>query len=278
MRRMKIVADSAANVTTLKTVDFASVPLKIVTETTEFVDKASLDVAEMATYFDGYKGRSKTSCPNPADFLEAFEGADEVFCVTITSGLSGSYNAACVAKGMYEAEREGARVCVIDSLSAGAEMQLLVERLAHRIENGYTYEEITADITAYQKRTGLLFMLGSLKNFAANGRVPMAVAKAAGILGLRVVGKAGEKGTLEPLDKCRGEQRALEKIVERMKAEGFAGGKVCIAHNANEAAANALRARITHAWCDAAVNVVSCRGLCSYYAEKGGLLVGYEKG
>lgn len=278
MRTVKIVADSAANVTALAAVDFAVVPLKIVTETTEFIDTPSLNIADMVGYFDHYKGTSKTSCPSPADFLEAFGEADDVFCVTITSGLSGSYNAACVAKDMYEAEHVGARVQVIDTLSAGAEMQLIVERLAQLIEEGCSYDAIVADIAAYQQQTGLLFMLGSLKNFAANGRVPMAVAKAAGILGLRVVGKASEKGTLEPLDKCRGEKRALERIVMHMKAAGFIGGKVCVAHSGNETAADELKRCITDRWHDAAVTVTACRGLCSYYAEKGGLLVGFEKG
>ncbi len=277
MRTVKIVADSAANVIALERVDFAVVPLKIVTETAEFVDAPSLDVADMTAYFDRYKGTSKTSCPNPADFLEAFGDAEDVFCVTITSGLSGSYNAACVAKTMYEAEHVGARVWLIDTLSAGAEMQLIVERLAHLVESGRSYEDIITEITAYQKRTGLLFMLGSLKNFAANGRVPLAVAKAAGILGLRVVGKASEKGTLEPLDKCRGEQRAVERILMHLQEEGFAGGKVCVAHNTNAAAARALRACILDIWPTAEVAVVACRGLCSYYAEKGGMLVGFEK-
>ena len=76
------------------------------------VDDGALDVAAMVSWFDGYKGKSKTSCPNSSDWLEAFGDADEVYCVTITSGLSGSYNAACIAKKLYEAENPGKRVCV----------------------------------------------------------------------------------------------------------------------------------------------------------------------
>ena len=98
MASVKIVADSSADLLTLEGIGFACAPLKIVAGEQEFVDDAALDVEGMVTWFDSYKGKSKTSCPNPGDWLEAFGDADEVFCVTITSGLSGSYNAACVAK------------------------------------------------------------------------------------------------------------------------------------------------------------------------------------
>ena len=126
MRRIKIVADSSANVLALEKIPFAAAPLKINTAEGEFVDDCNLNVEEMVNFFDSYKGRSKTSCPNPGDWLEAFGDADEIFCVAITSGLSGSYNAACIAKEMYEAENEGKQVCVIDSLSAGPELALII--------------------------------------------------------------------------------------------------------------------------------------------------------
>ena len=126
MKTIKIVADSSANLLSLEKTSFTAAPLKVIADTREFIDDASLDVDAMASWFDSYKGKSKTSCPNPADWLEAFDGADEVYCVTITSGLSGSYNSACVAKQMYESENEGKKVCVIDSLSAGPELVLIV--------------------------------------------------------------------------------------------------------------------------------------------------------
>lgn len=73
MRNIKIVADSSANVLTLETMAFAAAPLKIITNEKEFADDAALDVAGMVQWFDGYKGKSKTSCPNPSDWLEALK-------------------------------------------------------------------------------------------------------------------------------------------------------------------------------------------------------------
>lgn len=277
MRKIKITADSSANLLQLEGVDFAAAPLKINTADREFVDDHMLDTAAMVAWFDGYKGKSKTSCPNPGDWLDAFGDAEEVFCVTITSGLSGSYNSACVAKQMYETEHPGRRVCVIDSLSAGPELVLIVEKLQALIGQGLSFDEISRQITAYQHRTGLVFMLESLKNFAANGRVSPAVAKIAGVLGIRVVGKASDQGTLEPVDKCRGEGKSLNAIVEHLRKAGLKTGKVRIAHCMNEGAAHTLKERILQELGKVDVQIHICRGLCSYYAEKGGLLVGYEK-
>ena len=277
MRNMKIVADSSANLMELKTVAFDAAPMKIITAEREFVDNRELDLNEMIRFFLSYKDRSQTSCPNPEDWLTAFGDAEDVFCITITSGLSGSYNAACIAKEMYETDHPGRRVFVIDSLSAGPELTLIVEKLEELILAGKSYEEICAYIPEYQKKTGLLFMLESLNNFAANGRVSPAVAKIAGVLGIRIVGKASDVGTLEPTDKCRGEAKSLSAIVKHLKESGLKTGKVQLAHCQNETAANTLKSMIEAELPEVIVNIGINLGLCSFYAEKGGLLVGFEK-
>ena len=277
MKKIRIVADSSANVLGLAQIPFAVAPLKIITNEKEFVDDPTLDANAMVAWFDSYKGKSKTSCPNPSDWLDAFADGDEIYCVTITSGLSGSYNSACIAKQMYESENPGKQVCVIDSLSAGPELALIIEKLEELIGKGLTFGEISENIQSYQKQTGLVFMLESLKNFAANGRVSPAVAKIAGVLGIRVVGKASDQGTLEPTNKCRGEAKSLSAIVCRMQEMGLKKGKVRIAHCQNEEAAQTLKKMLLSALPGVHVQIHPCRGLCSYYAEKGGLLVGFEK-
>ena len=277
MRTVKIVADSSANLMELKTVAFDAAPMKVITAQREFVDDRNLDLDEMIGFFKSYKGRSQSSCPNPEDWLTTFGDAEDVFCVAITSGLSGSYNTACIAKEMYEAEHPGRRVFVIDSLSAGPELTLIVEKLEEMISEGKSYEEICTCIPEYQKKTGLLFMLESLNNFAANGRVSPAVAKIAGVLGIRIVGKASDVGTLEPTDKCRGEAKSLSAMLRHLKESGLKTGKVILAHCLNESAANTLKNMIEKDLPGVAVKIGINLGLCSFYAEKGGLLVGFEK-
>ena len=277
MKTRKIVADSSANVLSLQETAFATAPLKVITDKQEFIDNAILDVDAMVSWFDSYKGKSKTSCANPTDWLEAFADAEEIFCVTITSGLSGSYNAACIAKGMYEGEYPDRKVYVIDSLSAGPELVLIIEKLEQYIHQGMPFEDICCRIDEYKQKTGLTFMLESLKNFAANGRVSPAVARIAGVLGIRIVGKASDQGTLEPTHKCRGEDKSLTTILTHLKNNGLSRGKVRIAHCMNEGAAQKLKEMILGAMEQVDVQIHRCRGLCSYYAEKGGLLVGFEK-
>ena len=91
MRKIKIVADSSCDIFGLEGVDFAYAPMKMITEEREFVDDETLDVDSVVEYFDKYKGKSKSSCPNAGDWLQAFGDADDIICITITSALSGSY-------------------------------------------------------------------------------------------------------------------------------------------------------------------------------------------
>lgn len=277
MRKIKIVADSSCDLFALKEAEFTATPMKIITAEKEFVDDPALDVDAMVKYFDTYKGKSKSSCPNTNDWLEAFGDAEEVFCVTITSGLSGSYNSACAAKDIYEGEHENRRVFVVDSLSAGPEVTLIVKKLAECIQQGKSYEEICSTISAYREKTGLVFMLKSLKTFANNGRVSPLVAKLVGFAGICIVGKASTEGTLEPLHKCRGEARSLETLVKCLETEGFRSGKISIGHCQNENAAQKLKELILAKFTGAQVEIHKLNGLCSFYAEKGGVLVGFEK-
>ena len=92
--KSKIVVDSSANVYELPDVGCACVPLKILTDEQEYVDTAEVDAPALAQMMRTYKGRTSTSCPNISDWMAAYEGADEVYVVTITGTLSGAYNAA----------------------------------------------------------------------------------------------------------------------------------------------------------------------------------------
>lgn len=277
MRKIKIVADSSCDLFALRQAELATAPMKVICAECEFIDDANLNVDEMADFLYKYKGKSKSSCPNTVDWLKAFGDADDIFCVTITSALSGSYNSACIAGQTYEAENPGKRVFVLDSLSAGPEITLAIRKLEEFILQGMEYEEICNRITEYIKTTGLVFMLKSLKNFANNGRVSPIVAKMVGIAGIGIVGKASNEGTLEVVHKCRGEKRALTALTESMISEGYSGGKVSIGHCQNEAGAKQIKKLILEKFGEAQIEIHNFRGLCSFYAEKGGILAGFEK-
>ena len=165
---------------------------------------------------------------------------------------------------------------MLDSLSAGPELVLLAEHIRALIEEGKDFDEVCEEMLRYRHHTHLLFSLESLANLARNGRVKPAVAAVARVLNIRVIGKASDVGELDVLCKTRGEHGALERIVLELKDHGFTDGKVHIAHCDNPEAAKRLKLMIHAVFAGAQVDVTECGGLCSYYAELGGLMVGFE--
>lgn len=276
-QNIKIVADSSSDVLTLQDISFSSAPLKIITSEKEYTDNENLDVSEMADELIHYKGKSSTACPSVGDWLSAFGDAEYVFCITITSALSGSFNSACIAKESYEQQHPDRRVFIIDSLSTGPEMMLIIEKLRECILSGKEFDEICEIILHYKEKTHLFFILESMRNLANNGRVSHLSAKAAGLLGIRIVGRASEKGTLELLDKSRGEKRALSATVRHLKEFNGKIIRAKIGHCQNKAAAELLSDMIKAEFPDAEADVYELRGLCSFYAEKGGLILGVEE-
>ena len=276
--KYKIVADSSSNVYNLPNVAYTSVPLKILSSQDEYVDNAHLDVGNMVAHLKAEKTAASTSCPNMFDWSEAFEDAENIFVLTLTSQLSGSYNAALQAAGDFKRTHPERRIWVFDTLSTGPEMQLLIEKLQEQIQAEKTFEEIRTAVREYSKHTHLLFNLQSMDNLAKNGRCSMALAKVAGVLGIRVVGRASDHGTLEPLAKPRGEQKSLDVMLSEIAKGGFKGGKVRIAQCFNLKAAEQLQQMILDCFPGSDIQILSCGGLCSYYADLGGLLVGYEDG
>ncbi len=273
---IKIVSDSSSNIYTLPDVPYTSVPLKILLPDQEYVDDRELDVANMVASIKASHTAATTSCPNISDWLDAFGDSENVIAITITSQLSGSYNAALQAAGDFKRADSKRHIYVLDTLSAGPELQLIIEKLRDLVLQELSFEEIRREIREYHKHTHLLFALKSLDNLAKNGRCSTALAKMAGVLGIRVVGRASSQGTLEPIAKPRGEHKALEAILSEMARSGFRGGKVRIAHTFNLTTAETLRTMILDCFPGSDVEILPCGGLCSYYADLGGLLVGYE--
>ncbi len=274
--KFTIVADSSANLPSLPGLAYSSVALKILAGEREYVDDANLDTGKMLEELSQYKGKTGTACPSVGEWVEAFGDGEGVFAIAITSGLSGSYNAAVQAKAVYEEQHPGRKVCCLDSLSTGPEMVLIAEKLAELIGAGLEFEEIEARIRAYMERTKLLFILESVDNLAKNGRVSTLVAKAVGILGIRIVGVASEVGTLEPLHKARGEKKGLAVSLKELAERGYAGGRVRIAHVHNLRVAELLKAQLLELYPNADIQIAPCGGLCCFYAEQGGVLVGFE--
>jgi len=256
-------------------VDYTTVPMKVL-GAKEYVDDASLDVAAMVEDLKYHRGKTSSSCPNVGEWLEAFGDAAYVFGVTITKHLSGSYNSAKQAARTYMEEHPDRKAFIFDSLGTGPEMMLMVNKILECQRSGDDFEATKAKVLSYHNHLHTLFCLESLNNLARNGRVSMAVAKLAGVLGIRVAG-AAEGGELAPVHKPRGPRKTTQALVDMIKDRGFRdGANIRVAHCFAEEAAQALKSAILAEFPHANFILEPTTALCSYYAETGGLIIGFE--
>ena len=175
------------------------VPLSILLGEEEWVDGADMDRERFLTAMEAYKGKSSSACPSPETWARAFSEGDHVIAITITGGLSGSYNSALLGRDLLWEKQPHKPVYVLDSRSAGAEIALLVFRACELIARGLSFEQVTQQLWLYHQHTHLLFLLEHVDNFVKNGRLNKLVAATIGMLGVRILGCASEHGTLQPL-------------------------------------------------------------------------------
>ena len=274
--KCKIVVDSSCNIFQLPDVAFASVPLRILSSDREYVDNAHLDVGEMVATLKAEKSAATTSCPNMLEWMDAFGDADQVFAVALTSQLSGSYNAALQSAGEFKRENPDRRIMVLDSLSAGPELMMIADKIRQCEADGDDFDTTVAKVLDYHNHTHTIFCLESMNNLAHNGRVPLTVAKLAGMLGIRIIGEA-QGGQIVPIHKPRGAKKALHAMVQTVKERGFRdGGLIRIAHCFAEDTVQEFMALIREQFAHARFIVEPTSALCSYYAEVGGYIVGFE--
>ena len=278
--KWKIIADSGCDYRSLDNLasdtEFVSVPLTLQVGETIYRDDAQLNIDQMMEEMYATTTASKSACPSPDDYMKSFEGADNIIVVTITGTLSGSYNSAEIAKKIYLEEHPDAKIHVIDSLSAGGEVDLLVRKLNHLVAEGLEFDQILDAITAYQAKTKLLFVLAKVDNLVKNGRLSKLVGTVVGLLNIRMVGEASKTGTLELLQKARGQKKAIKAAFDELIKAGYTGGHITIAHSNNDKFIEQFSALIREKFAQASIEVLPTSGLCSFYAEEGGLLMGYE--
>ncbi len=253
--------------------DIRVVPLVISTDNNDYWDDEKLDVMEMISVMEKYNGKSQTACPSVDSWLKAFRGAKEICVVTITSGLSGSYNSAVAAKEVYLQECPDAKVEIIDSLSTGPGMRMPLELMMENCRKGLPIEEVAAKAREYIKSTHTYFALQSIHNLAQNGRVSKLIEKAVGILGIRLVGIASEIGTIEVISKARGDKKTFQDLMTHMEKNGYRGGKIRICYVDSSDMADRIAAALKEKYGEIDVLAYPAGGLCSFYAERNGIIL-----
>ena len=277
MKRI-IVSDSSSNIFTIPGAAYTTVPMKIIFGGNEYVDTPQLNLQGMVEDLRQHKGKSGSSCPNAQEWLDAFDDADEIFGVTISKNLSGSFNSASQAAQLYMQENPGKKVFIFDSLAAGPQQAMLIEKISQLIQEGHDFETVTEKALDYHNHTHILFCLESMNNLARNGRVNPAVAKIAGLLGIRAVGDV-KGGQITPVHKPRGQKKATEILVEMFGERGMEDGNlVRVANCFGEQQAEALKEAVLAKYPNAKFIIEPTTALCSFYAETGGLMIGFEGG
>ena len=260
-------------------VQFESVPLRLQVGGLEFLDNEDLVVPDLLDAMAAEKSASSTACPSPAAFARAFEQGDCTICFTISSNLSGTYNAAVMARDMVLEEHPGKRICVIDSKSTAGAMVLLVRKakeLMEAAESEDAFEEICSQLRLYQAALRTCFTLENFDNLIKNGRMRPLVGTLLHTLGIHVIADGTPQGTIRVAGKARGDVKTYQAITSLMRqSKDCTGADVVISHCENLQGALKLKQQILADLPVRNVDILSCRGLTSFYAMQNGLIIGY---
>lgn len=276
-----IIADSSCNLRdyTPQAPDtlYAYAPLKINVGGTEYADDANLDVAELNRRVAEEKSASSSACPSAGEWAELFRSAENVVAITISANLSGSFEAASMARDLVQ-EEGGHRIHLVNSRAAGGKLEMLVILLDRylTVHPDATFEEACAYIDGIEQNSSVLFSLSSYENLTKSGRMPKMAGILANKLSIRVLGCASEEGTIKIVAPTRGQKKMIAKVIQSMESDGYKGGLVCMDHVDNEAGCQEIAAAIIAKWPEAEIMIMPCGGLCSYYAESKGIIIGYD--
>ena len=277
MKKFQIIVDSASDLDSKyvknKDIGFRVVPLTITIGDKNYVDDDNINVDEMLESLHKYKGKTSTACPSPEAFSKYYTDAENTFVVTISSKLSGTYNAACLGAKEFEND-SNFNIHVIDSkLVSGAE-ELIVDKLVELIESGLEFNDIVTEIDKFRDERQLFFTLAKFDNLIANGRMSKIVALIAKTLIIRPVCK-GVEGEIKVIEKVIGVNNAFKKMATFIsKAVQTFKDKVLIINKCKADNECEQLVKLIKENCDfKEIRIKETKGLCSFYALEKGLIV-----
>ena len=278
--KWNIVTDSSCDLFPMSRsegeLQISSVPFIISVGDRDFIDDETLDLPTLLTAMEHPRCASHTACPSPNAWLEEFMKADNIIAITISSQLSASMNSAVIARDLALKEDPQKKIALLDSCSTGPELVLCVRELERLIQSGADFDSIVLSAKDYLAKARVLFALCSFHNLVKNGRMNKMAGFVARALNMWGIGSGSDEGRIVIEGKTRGAGRALELLLSKMEEKGFSGSRAAISHCANLPLAEKLKDRILDRWPHAEVTLLPTRGLCSYYAERGGLILSFE--
>lgn len=278
---IQIIADSCCDVTPAmrKLLDIQIASLTINVEDKVFVDDEQLDTTALLNAMKASKNAPSTACPSPDAYAQLMRSSEACFVVTLAGQLSGSYNAACVARDMVLEETPDKKIHVLQSNTATAGETLLARLLRDKIDAGLDFDTIAQQMDAFTEEITTLFVLESLDNLTKNGRISKFAGFMGTMLNLRPIMSA-DHGVIFPLEKVRGTSNAMKRLVE-IVAEGTrdmaAASRTLVITYCNCAErVQALKEEFA-AKCPAFKEIITLptRGIATVYAYDGGVVLAY---
>ncbi|SCW52135.1 EDD domain protein, DegV family [Lachnospiraceae bacterium C10] len=281
----KIIIDSCGEIPQKLKGDgrFVNVPLTLSIDDWEKRDDEAFDQEEFLARMKASKNIPHSACPSPADYLAEIEegDAEHVYIVTLSAKLSGSYNAACLAKSLYEEDHEDdeedeiKKIHVFDSKSASIGQTLIGMKAAECEDAGLSFEEVVEATDRFIAGEHTFFCLESLETLRKAGRLGSLKAMLANTLNIKPVMGSTDEGSIQQLGQARGMAKALDKMVECMMAvtENPTEKIVAISHCAAPATANMLVERVKKAAKFKDVFTIDTQGISSLYAGPGGVIM-----
>ena len=275
--RYKIIGDSCLDLTKEMRKDpcYSMIPLTLMVGERHFVDDETFDQKEFIKVVKEYPDCPKSACPSPEMFKEAYCCEEEnVFVITLSAALSGSYNSAVLAKSLYEEEYGKKNILVLDSKSASSGQLNIAMYIRELCDQGLEFDEICEKAAACRDRMNTYFVLESLDTLKKNGRLTGLQAFFATKLNIKPV-MGADNGTIIKLDQARGIQKALQRMAEiAVKEAGTTKDKrLVIAHcNAPERAQSMKEKLCSMAEFKEVVITDTC-GVSTVYASDGGVIL-----
>ncbi|MTI49591.1 DegV family protein [Sporosalibacterium faouarense] len=277
--KMKIVADSACDVNKdlKERLNLELVPLTIQIDEKRYKDDKNINIKELIQHMKKSKDYPRTSCPSPNDFIEAFKGDEDedVFAVTMSSGISGTYNSAVLAKNMVLEEMGNKFIHVFDTLSASVGETLVSMKILETAKENYEKLQIVEKVSEYIKDMKTFFVLENLDNLVKSGRLNALKGKVASLLSIKPILMASDDGVIEKLENVRGTKKAMRRLVDII---GEYGGKfeekvLGIGHCSCLEKAKKLKEEALKRYNFKEIVIVEMAGITSVYANEDGIVI-----
>lgn len=212
----KIIGDSCLDLTEelKKDPGFTTVPLTLQIDDTMVIDDETFDQKEFIRLIRESPNCPKTACPSPEAFQKAYEcEEDDIFVITLSSHLSGTYNSAVLGKSLYEEEHGPKNILVIDSESASAGELNLGLRIRDLYRAGLNFEQVSEAVLKARDEQKTYFVIDSLEPLRKNGRLTGLQAFFATALNIKPV-MGADHGVIVKLDQARGLSKAYGRMCD----------------------------------------------------------------